>query len=401
MIAPVETEVNASVHLRCVDGLRAIAAGAVFVHHLGFYTGANHNSAVGPVLARLDVGVPVFFALSAYLLFRPYIASILDDTSMPDLRSFYTKRFFRIFPAYWVILTVVLLVLRPDASQESSVVQYPLHYLLIQIYPNDTFFTGISQAWSLAVEISFYLLLPFFAVALRRLVSGRTVNQRALLVLGACAFLFAASVAWRALVLGLDWSYNMVFWLPGMADYFAIGLALATIAAWGARRSLARPLVDALGAHDLLWWAIAGGTLLFVGTQLELEVGLERATWHKELYRQAAYAVIAAAMLIPAVFGNPDRGVARAVMQLRPIAWLGTISYSFYLWHTAMIETTFDLFDEQLFLNWNDLEVYDWRVVKLGVVSFVLTVAASWATYAFVELPSLRKGADLARASKR
>src|SRR5207249_1789278 len=81
--------------------------------HIGFLTGTTFNSTVGPLLARFDVGVAIFFALSGFLLTRPYVAAILDESRFPDRGSFYGRRLRRIVPAYWVALTATYLWLRP------------------------------------------------------------------------------------------------------------------------------------------------------------------------------------------------------------------------------------------------------------------------------------------------
>ena len=68
-----------STRVRGLDGLRGIAAAAIFFHHVGFWSGATFTGFWGNYLGRLDIGVPVFFSLSGYLLFRPVAASVLDD----------------------------------------------------------------------------------------------------------------------------------------------------------------------------------------------------------------------------------------------------------------------------------------------------------------------------------
>src|SRR4051794_18553736 len=109
------------------DGLRAVAAVIVFFTHIGFLTGATFNSWAGPLFARFDVGVSIFFALSGFLLSRPYLMAILDDEPLPDRKSFYERRFRRIFPAYWVALTATYVWLRPESATIAKGLDYPLH----------------------------------------------------------------------------------------------------------------------------------------------------------------------------------------------------------------------------------------------------------------------------------
>jgi peptidoglycan/LPS O-acetylase OafA/YrhL len=268
----------------------------------------------------------------------------------------------------------------------------PLHILLLQIYSGEAFFGGIPQAWTLAVEVSFYLLLPFGVLALRRLVAGRPVSQRAVLLLIVTAGLVILSVVWRMAVFGFDLPLQMALWLPGMIDYFAAGMALAVLHVWVERRPVARPLTDALGRHDLLWWLLAGGVLLFVAHELELARGLDTSPWHLEIYRQAGYWVISLTMLIPAVFGPPDKGLVRRTLRWRPIALLGVISYSFYLYHLVVIEeyvARSDKLDPIGFLDWTQVSLLSWEMAEIVAVTFAIATALATASYLLVERSSV------------
>jgi peptidoglycan/LPS O-acetylase OafA/YrhL len=360
----------------------------VFFHHIGFLTGATFDSRVGAVLARLDVGVPVFFAISGFLMFRPYAVDLLDESPFADKATFLWKRFWRIYPTYWVALFAITVVVGIDATLS----EVPLHILLLQIYSGEAFFGGIPQAWTLAVEVSFYLLLPFGVLALRRLVAGRPVSQRAVLLLIVTAGLVILSVVWRMAVFGFDLPLQMALWLPGMIDYFAAGMALAVLHVWVERRPVARPLTDALGRHDLLWWLLAGGVLLFVAHELELARGLDTSPWHLEIYRQAGYWVISLTMLIPAVFGPPDKGLVRRTLRWRPIALLGVISYSFYLYHLVVIEeyvARSDKLDPIGFLDWTQVSLLSWEMAEIVAVTFAIATALATASYLLVERSSV------------
>ncbi|MEO8749957.1 MAG: acyltransferase family protein, partial [Allobranchiibius sp.] len=95
---------------RMLDLLRALAAALVLLSHVTFWTGAGDVDVSGPLLARGDAGVAVFFAISAFLLLRPYVRAGLHQTATPGLRRYAIRRAARILPAYWLALTAVLLV---------------------------------------------------------------------------------------------------------------------------------------------------------------------------------------------------------------------------------------------------------------------------------------------------
>src|SRR4051794_25208005 len=89
------------------DGLRAIAALSVLVYHTSAYSGAQRESIVAPVLARLNTGVVIFFAISGFLLYRPFVAARMDARPGPGTFKYARRRFLRIVPAYWVALTIL------------------------------------------------------------------------------------------------------------------------------------------------------------------------------------------------------------------------------------------------------------------------------------------------------
>src|SRR3954468_20104855 len=90
-----------------VDGLRAFAAIAVVITHTGFLSTFNAHGLAGEVTARLDVGVTLFFIISGFLLYRPFVAARLEHRPAPRIPVYARRRVLRIVPAYWLALTVL------------------------------------------------------------------------------------------------------------------------------------------------------------------------------------------------------------------------------------------------------------------------------------------------------
>lgn len=390
--APVVTTTESMERIRTLDGLRAIAAGMVFLHHLGFNTGRTFDWWWGGVLNHLDVGVPVFFAISGFLLYHPHVTGALDDRASPDLVRYYQRRAVRIYAPWWLAFFGTAIFFGVAAS----VRQWPLHLSLTHIYSGETFFTAVTQSWTLAVEVVFYLLLPFYAAGMKRLVQGRPVDHRALILLLGPIALYGLSLVYRMVVFATDFSSQPVvlpgsgdrvpisgeiaiFWLPGMIDYFAIGMAAAILLAWSERRDTAKPLVEALGSRPWLWWAGAAAAIVFTSNQLRLPRGLERAVWTSEVYEQFLYGVVAICLLVPAVFGR-HRRIVRPLAG-RILTWLGAISYGFYLWHVQIIEQV---------LEWTDTPKFSGEFVRTGALAMAITIAVAAAAYYAVEEPTMR-----------
>src|SRR3954469_15306078 len=92
------------------DGLRALAALSVLTFHAAYFAGIGvTDSPLKPYTGRLEVGVSVFFVISGFLLYRPFVRARLDDEPPPRTAAYAWRRFLRIVPGYWVALTVVAL----------------------------------------------------------------------------------------------------------------------------------------------------------------------------------------------------------------------------------------------------------------------------------------------------
>ena len=158
--------------LPAVEGMRACAAMGVVVTHVAFQTG--HSSGVdGRLFGRFDLAVAVFFALSGFLLWRGHAAAARDLGAQPRTGHYLRSRVVRIMPAY-LVAVVVILSLLPDADHASLTV-WLANLTLTQIYVPLTLTGGLTQMWSLSVEVSFYLALPILAVLARRIPVGARV----------------------------------------------------------------------------------------------------------------------------------------------------------------------------------------------------------------------------------
>ena len=114
-----------------MDSLRAIAALSVLVTHSGFLSGANLGTWYGDYTARLDVGVTIFFLLSGFLLYRPFVSARAGGARRPRIPDYARRRLLRILPAYWLALTV--LAIWPGLPQMWEAHDW-VYYGLVQVY---------------------------------------------------------------------------------------------------------------------------------------------------------------------------------------------------------------------------------------------------------------------------
>ncbi|SCF33638.1 acyltransferase family protein [Micromonospora mirobrigensis] len=332
MSAPIPDQVLR--RLPALDAVRVIGALAVVGHHVGFATGRNTgDSAVGAWLSRLDVGVAVFFVLSGFLLFRPYAHAHATYQRPPATGRYLWRRATRILPAYWVAVVVCLLVL--PQNRDAGRADWLRHATLTQIYQHGQLKHGLSQTWSLATEVTFYLLLPVLAgLALR----GRPTPDK---VLRIAAGALAVTVAWVALLgsgllsLGLH-----TMWLPSYAGWFGAGMALA--AAHVALRTGTGDRwrwLDDLGRAPLTCWAVALAALAVATTPVTGPRDLAEPTAGQFATKLVLYLVVAVMLILPIAFGPQTR--TKGTFDSLVGRWLGRVSYGLFLWHPFVLETIY------------------------------------------------------------
>ena len=168
-----------------LTGMRAVAALLVVGTHAAFATGKLTHSYLGAIYARLEIGVAIFFVLSGFLLFRPWALAAATGSPSPLLTRYTRHRLRRIMPGYVVAVLAtfaVYLVFTPGPNPGQTWHGLLRYLTLTQIYTDNYLVTylhtGLSQMWSLAVEVSFYAVLPGLAFVLLRVRRPRWVATR-------------------------------------------------------------------------------------------------------------------------------------------------------------------------------------------------------------------------------
>ena len=352
------------------DGLRAVAAFSVVVTHASGLSNFNTQHALGPYAARMNVGVTIFFLISGFLLYRPFVRAAHAGEEPPRVLRFFRRRALRILPAYWLALTVLAATIGLGGVWDRPWV----YYGLVQVYRANDILGGIGPAWSLCIEVAFYLVLPFLALALR----NRGLRTSALVV----AALALASIGLRTLIHVLDDTTTFPYTLPGTFFWFALGmlLAIASVALEGREDRVAATRLVA--ERPWVAWAAAAVVFWFMSTQAGLPVGGLDYSELTFLAEHVLYGLFAFFLLLPAVFGDARGGWPRAAIGNRVMAWLGLVSYGVYLWHTTLM------------VEFHDQGVPDWLPSSPFLALLLPTAAAATAcaalSYYLVERPLLK-----------
>jgi peptidoglycan/LPS O-acetylase OafA/YrhL len=362
-----------------LDGYRALAVLAVITLHVGYFSGIVVATAWGHAFSRFDVGVTVFFLLSGFLLFRGWSAAAMLDSSWPDVRTYFRRRMWRILPAYLVVVIAVL-ALMPGI--EVSLKHWLSHLTLTQIYWQDLLINGLTQTWSLATEMAFYIALPGIAWLVGRRHRG-DVDASVRWQLGILAGFFGLAMVWlgaRTLTpmseLGV---VNM--WLPAFLDWFAVGMAFALVhnrlklpdpPAWMTRLNT---LADDVGTCLVL----AAGFFLLSTTPIAGPYTFGEGSASQAFMRHYLYLAAATVFLLPGFLGTDGWGAWRRFLASPLMAYLGTISYGMFLWHLFVLETTSYVLGIPGFSDWF------WLLWPLTVTG---TVALAHLSFVLIERPA-------------
>jgi len=351
----------------------------------------------------LSYGVTLFFALSGFLLYRPFVAALLRFERRPAVMRYLRNRALRILPAYWVILLICALVLGSVLFRDPGGV---LHHgrlsdpaslartaFFAQNYDPKTLLTGIGPAWSLAVEAVFYLTLPLLVLVAFGL-GGRTrrfwlrvtaalLPAVILLVVG----LAGKAVAWHVFPAPLSqgWSTNWHSVIErsflAQADLFTFGMALAVAHVLWEQGRLRLPRYWRPAA------ALVAVGAYVVSSQISWLDGQLSYSPYNTLMALACTLLLALVVLTPA-----KSSLLVRLLEMRWIVGLGVISYSVFLWHDPLI---YALKDHGL--------TFDGRsglIANVAIV-FTTTVVLSSLTYRLVEAPALRLKFRGRRATER
>jgi peptidoglycan/LPS O-acetylase OafA/YrhL len=368
-------------------GMRGIPAIAIIVGHAWFFTGGFGGfteSLPNRAMVRMDGLVALFFLLSAFLLYRPMIAHRTGGPAAPRVADYARRRFIRLYPAYWVALTGFAVfaglygVFSANWWSFYSLTDF-LHLDLHDVCPSsEEFLCGLPQSWTLGVDMTFYVLLPFYAALAGLLARGRSPRTWVRVELGLLVGLGAASLVLGGAPFGLrshDW---FRFSALGHFYWFALGLGLAIVSTIDWKTGLPRAIRAAASRPALCWAAAAA---IYVFTVLAFyPAPFIIAPFRDELeYTELnlIQGVAAVLLFIPAVFGNPNRGLPARILGHPALMWIGLISYGLLLWNVTFA----------VLLGYPGADEGYWTVLIGGTL---VTVPLAVLSYYVVERPLMK-----------
>jgi len=418
--------------IKAVEGVRGIACLTVLWFHLNEIARSTHiwnplqsNTVFSAIALAGASGVTLFFVLSGFLLFMPFVKTALFESQRPSTWQFYLRRVLRIVPGYYFSLFLLVLLTSPAYFQPGHLPDLGLFLIFFMDAPA-TFMKINGPYWTLAIEWQFYLLLPWLALGIGLIVRriGGATRRRAWVL----AALLLCVIAWG--IYSRYWGPYLLqhptqtfliprpilnvplFFLYGDAgkylEDFAVGMLVSLCYVLATRQSPDRGLSrgggsappasggsapPAVGAvlkvrlRRLSPWLFSGGLLLLLFMALwhynmwypHLVPALDALTLYYNFYSEFLLASGFGLCLAGILFGANR---LRRVFEWNPLRFMGLISYSLYIWHLPLLV----FFMTNVGYNtetWNPLVVYSLYIlwIALAIIPF------TFLCYKFVEKP--------------
>ena len=335
-------------YIRGLNGLRAIAVICVVWHH-------THAPIRGvPITGNGFLGVDVFFVLSGFLI-TTLLLEERDRTGSISLAGFYVRRTLRIFPLFYAVLGILaayFLVAKGASQRQAYFDELPTTLLYLSNWFPST--TLMAITWSLATEEQFYLVWPPLLLLL---------GKRALWLL--VAFLIPGQIVNFGLADGWLRSIGLPYESLPILQITFTPIILGSLLAYILRSRFRPSIVSMLSGRRVGYVIFLLAAVANVGGDIR---GLPRLTFH-----------LLCTLLLAGIVLNPGSQITK-ILEWRPLAYVGTISYGVYLLHKIVQDVAVRLLNSvQL-----DLSTWIFPLCMLG------SVAVAGTSFRYFEVPILR-----------
>lgn len=354
-----------------LEGLRGGVMFLTMFFHAWQFSGGQGDTDMPGVVSLIARGtgwaVAYFFVLTGMLVYGSYCKKVYNGADPGPAGRSLMRRLMRILPLYWLILIIVWAARNPGFPGDFT--DLIKHATLTQVYDQERIFWSIGPSWSLAPQIALYLLLALLWRPLAKVAEPRSQRGRVAILAIVPAVLIVSGVVYLLVVTRLAPAAadNWPIWFNPLAQAPALGLGMA-IALLNTVRPVrftsrrARVLVPTV--------AILAAAGMSVLGQSDLD-----STFAVQTFRIVSTVVFG--LFILASLGLPTDSVWSRAWSWRPLVWLGTISFSVYLWHEPAM-----LLMKQIGLV-APTDSQWW----IALVQVVVGIAAGWVSYRFLETP--------------
>lgn len=367
-----------------IDGFRAICACLAVTGHTFL---ASSIFPFDGALHVMGILVALFFAISAFVLYQPFIEADVRRQARPDAWSFYARRLLRIYPLFAFALTMYLILLpqvRPDNTWA-----YVRLYLFLQIFGEElSGFKGLPSAWYLANEVIFYLAMPVMAFAVARWSGKRRLKKpadrlRAHIALGWGMVFFGP--LFRTLLYAADVPAPTSLPLSHL-EFFGFGVVVAGYTV-GMRMGIAPPSFfrwvrrNTTAAYALV--LVPAVALALIAEVWGDGTGLWQDGNMEDRLRFFPY-LVAIALLMSAAAMGPKRAPANVWLSSRRFKPLSALALHIYLWHQLVLGIMNRLFGG---LDKVDFGMRFTTGAGLVLIALLGSITVSWVCQPFTDWP--------------
>lgn len=372
-----------------------------------------------PLFASLayagSAGVTLFFVLSGFLLFMPYAKALLvEHTSWPLARRFYLRRAFRIIPAYYACLFLLILISQGQYLEPAHWKELGLFLIFFMESSSITYQKINGPFWTLGVEWQFYMLLPLIALAtgliVLRLLKGGSMKRRLWLVVSC----LGALIGWG--LFSRYWGYyftihpsatflvprsilnKILFFTYGsygkFLEDFAVGM-LASLFFIYAQQLSPAGVFNRIARRLSPWLWGTGIAVLVFSAMWRFNQGRPAWSFFGSLNPQynwlgeLAFALGFGLCIFAILFGIK---ALKRPFEWRPLRWIGLISFSLYMWHLPLLIFFMTNVANHL-RGWNPALVLSLYVVW----ALLVIIPFSALSYLLIEKPGMASGEKLWR----
>ncbi|MBT0362574.1 acyltransferase family protein [Morganella morganii] len=341
-----------------IDGLRAVAVFLVFAYHLK-----------SSIFSGGFVGVDVFFVISGYLITGIILKSLSEKSF--SLLSFFNRRIKRIIPSVFIVSTATVVasyfILLPDDF--SNLIK---SYFYTAIYSANLFFYSVTSSyfstssdelpllhmWSLSVEEQYYFIWPLILLALAKFIKNKPFEIVAIAVT-ISSFLFSHIVS----INDQSFSYYM---LPTRSGGILLGSMLAILQANH----------EKIRDYNSKYIVLIGLTLIIASSTYINDTDIFPGFW-------SLIPSIGACLVLLGGSGYNNNFFSKT-LGMKPIAKLGLLSFSIYLWHWPIIAI----------INYLNIELTSWIIISI----LLTTVILSYLSFNLLENPIRKSSFDFKRS---
>lgn len=320
-----------------LDGFRAICACLAVIGHT--FLASSFMPFDGALLV-MGILVALFFAISAFVLYQPFIAADVLGNPTPDAKTFYIRRLLRVYPLFFIALTAYLILLpglRPDNWWG-----YTRLYLFLQIFGEElNDLKGLPSAWYLCNEVIFYFLMPLMAWA------GSWWSKRKGYTSVADRLRPHLFIGWAMVVIGpITRSLLYVFDVPAPTalplshlEFFGFGVVVAGYAV-GMRNGIAPPRLFLRLRNDTTTSYVLFLVPVLLLVTLSSVEGNGTGAWApgdvQDQLRFPLYFVAIVLLMTAAGLGR-STDPQNAFLGSSRFKWLSGLALHIYLWHQLVL----------------------------------------------------------------